>query len=137
MKKITLLDVEKRGDTGEPLISLLYGLGLVEYTKSESPLIIAVVKLFLKNRDRSLRYSEIINQLGNKNSKDKRSHIVKICRRLSSIGILEELAIMPSDKKRWERAYKYKGFNRAIKTIRRHSEDIFEQLEELSREVDR
>jgi hypothetical protein len=137
MNKIVLRDVTSIETTWrDPFLRLLYGMGLVEYSKKEHPLLVEIMNIFRKNTKTPLSYDDIISKV-TPHLTPERSHVVKVCKKLSSLNILEETSYTPENKKRWERRYYFTNFKRAIQTLRRESEALIESLDELRSEVEK
>ncbi len=137
MDKIVLAPI--RGlDDKDLLTKFLYGAGLIERKKStkKEPLILSVMKIFVKNKGKHLTYDFLIKSLPKTKEKDLRSNIVKVCRKLADFGLIERTAYVPPGKKRWERAFRFVSFSQAVELTKQRTEFMLNTLEKIGDQLD-
>jgi hypothetical protein len=137
MDKIVLAPI--RGlDDQDLLIKFLYGAGLIERKKAakKEPLILSVMKIFIKNKGKHISYDYLIKSLPKTKDKDLRSNIVKVCKKLADFGLIERTAYVPPGKKRWERAFRFISFSHAIELTKQKTELMLNTLEKIGDQLD-
>lgn len=137
MDKIILAPVSGLHDQ-DLLTKFLYGAGLIERKKAakKEPLILSVMKIFVKNKDQPLSYEYLIQALPKIKDKNLRSNVVKVCKKLADFGLIERTAYVPAGKQRWERAFQFVSFSHALELTRQKAEFMLNSLEKIGDSLD-
>jgi|GEM_PF-3563773 len=137
MDKIILAPVRGLEDK-DLLIQFLYSAGLIERKKStqKEPLILTVMKIFVKNKGKHITYEYLIENLPKTKDKNLRSNIVKVCKKLADFGLIERTAYVPQNKKRWERAFRFVSFSNAVQLTKQRAEFMLNTLEKIGDQLD-
>lgn len=136
MEKVVLIRTDALKDQDQ-LVQFLRGLGLIERKKTQKqPLILSVMKIFVKNKGKHITYEYLIENLPKAKEKDLRSNIVKVCKRLADFGLIERTAYVPQGKKRWERAFRFASFSNAVQLTRQRAEFMLNNLEKIGDQLD-
>lgn len=136
MDKIILTPITEINNQ-DSLTQFLYGAGLIERKRSakKAPLILSVMKIFVKNKGKPISYEFLIKNFKGK-EKDLRSNIVKVCKKLADFGLIERTAYVPKSKKRWERAFKFVSFSHVVELTKQKTEFMLSTLEKIGDQLD-
>jgi len=136
MERVVLTRVQLEKDQ-DLLLDFLYGIGLIERKKAKKePLIVSVIRLFLKNKNKPLSYDFLLRRLPPKKDKDLRSNVVKICQKLADFGLVQRTAYVPKGKKRWERAFIFTSFSQVVELTRKKTKSILGNLQKIGDKLD-
>jgi hypothetical protein len=136
MDKIILAPVRGLEDK-DLLTQFLYSAGLIERKKThKEPLILTVMKIFVKNKGKHITYEFLIESLPKTKDKNLRSNVVKVCKKLADFGLIERTAYVPENKKRWERAFRFVSFSKAVQLTKQRTEFMLNTLEKIGDQLD-